>query len=501
MITQTIRNKVDALWDVFYSGGISNPLLVIEQITYLMFIHNLGQIDEDRERASKMLGMDSYDSIFNGHEEYRWSNIKSISDPTKLMKLIEEDLFPFIKTMNPNEKSAFARYMQNATFDIKSPQKLVSIIGALDKVYEEIEASEEASKDDSLGDVYEYMLDKLGSSDKLGQFRSPRQIIDMMVHFIKPTCKDMICDPACGTAGFLVAAAKYIKETQSDVLYQQDNFAHFNTSLFTGYDIDPTMLQIAAMNMMMHNIENPNISSRNGLTAPEEGQENEHDKYSVVLANPPFTGSIEKDTIAPELTAVASTTKTELLFIAQFLKLLKVGGRAAVIVPNGVLFSSSKAHVAIRKELIEKNRLQAVISMPSGVFKPYSGVSTAVLVFTKTGSGGTDKVWFYDMHNDGKSLDDKRAEISENDIPDIEARFDNLEAENDRARTEQSFMVPKDEIVANGYDLSINKYKEIVYEQEDLPSSDELIKEISELNDEYQKELAVLKSMLSGKGA
>ncbi len=496
MITQTIRNKVDALWDVFYSGGISNPLLVIEQITYLMFIHNLGQIDEDRERASKMLGMDSYDSIFNGHEEYRWSNIKSISDPTKLMKLIEEDLFPFIKTMNPNEKSAFARYMQNATFDIKSPQKLVSIIGALDKVYEEIEASEEASKDDSLGDVYEYMLDKLGSSDKLGQFRSPRQIIDMMVHFIKPTCKDMICDPACGTAGFLVAAAKYIKATQSDELYQQDNFTHFNTSLFTGYDIDPTMLQIAAMNMMMHNIENPNISSRNGLTAPEEGQENEHDKYSVVLANPPFTGSIEKDTIAPELTAVASTTKTELLFIAQFLKLLKVGGRAAVIVPNGVLFSSSKAHIAIRKELIEKNRLQAVISMPSGVFKPYSGVSTAVLVFTKTGSGGTDKVWFYDMKADGFSLDDKRSEIKDNDIPDIVNRFHNPKGEESRSRKEQSFFVPVEEIRNNDYDLSINKYKEIERVKVEYEPVSDILTRLESTEGDYLKGYSELYKML-----
>lgn len=496
MITGALKNKVDALWDIFYSGGISNPLNVIEQITYLMFIHDLGKFDEEKAKSSMMLQV-PYTSIFNDHEDYRWSKLIQISDPKVLKDTIENGVFPLIKNLNSDKKSAFSRYMKNATFKIESEQKLVSVMEAMDALYK-LEDQEIANiKDlDIRGDIYEYMLGKLAVSGDLGQFRTPRHVIAMMVELIDPSIKDTVCDPACGTAGFLIEASKYIKRKEGTNLYKPENMSHFNTSMFNGFDIDRTMLEIAAMNMMQHNIENPNIAYKNGLTVPDIGQEDEHDKYSVILANPPFKGSLDKDTISPDLKAITATSKTELLFLAQFLKLLKVGGRAAVIVPNGVLFGSSKAHLSIRKEIIEKHCLQAVISMPSGIFKPYAGVSTAILVFTKTGHGGTNKVWFYDMKADGFSLDDKRQEIDENDFPDIIERFKNLDKEEQRARTEQSFLVPKDELVANSYDLSINKYKEVIYEQEELPSSAEIMKELVELEAQYRTELDKLKSML-----
>lgn len=496
MITGTIKNKVDALWDIFYSGGISNPIEVIEQITFLMFIHDLGKLDDQKKAASELLGTD-FKSIFEGHDEYRWSNLVNITDPKRLKSIIENEIFPLIKNLNPSKESAFARYMKNAIFKIESEQKLVSVITAMEQLYQLIDEEGSAFKDnDTRGDVYEYMLGKLAVSGDLGQFRTPRHIIAMMVELVKPTVNDFICDPACGTAGFLIEAGKYLNRVHEKELYDKGNIDHYHTTMFTGYDIDRTMLEIAAMNMMQHNIEDPNINYRNGLTSPEDGVEDEKDKYTIILANPPFKGSLDKDTVAPDLKAVTATTKTELLFVAQFIKLLKIGGRAAVIVPNGVLFGSSKAHLAIRKELIEKQCLQAVISMPSGIFKPYAGVSTAILLFTKTGNGGTDKVWFYDMHADGFSLDDKRQPIEENDISDILTRYENLSEEETRARTEQSFMVPKEEIVENDYDLSINKYKEVVYEQEELPSSAEIMAELCELEEQYRKELGILKQML-----
>lgn len=518
MITGTIKNKIDAIWDIFYSGGISNPLTVIEQITYLMFIHDLGKYDE--QKAKDFLLLDRpYTSIFKDHEEYRWSNLINL-EPNLMKQTIVNGLFPLIKSLNPDKKSAFARYMRNATFKIESEAKLASILEAMNELYtlekeEEKKEKEQIAEDngeadkekknkssigDIKGDIYEYMLGKLSVSGDLGQFRTPRHIIRMMVELLDPKITDWICDPACGTAGFLVEAGKYIRKKAGTSFYGKDNNAHYNTNLFTGYDIDSTMLEIAAMNMMQHNIEDPHIAYKNGLTVPEvkEGivQEDESEKYTIILANPPFTGTLDKNTIHPDLKNVTATTKTELLFLAQFLKLLKIGGRAAVIVPSGVLFGSSKAHVQIRKELVDGNTLQAVIALPSGIFKPYSGVSTAILIFTKTGHGGTDKVWFYDMKNDGFSLDDKRQPIEENDISDIIARFKNLDKEENRQRTEQSFLVPKDEIVENNYDLSINKYKEIVYEQEELPSSAEIMAELAKLDEEYEKEFAILQDLL-----
>lgn len=523
MITGELKNKVDAIWDVFFSGGISNPLVVIQQISYLMFIHELSDIDENRQKEAQRAKR-QYTSIFDGHPEYRWNQlITNEGSPDKIRDTIANKIFPLLKTLNPNKKSAFSKYMGNAIFAIDSADKLTSIISKLNELYSELHtaASDEEKKEenrfnhkpakeiekDLKGDIYEYMLSKLAVSGTLGQFRTPRHIIQMLVEIIKPTIKDNICDPACGSAGFLIEAAKYVKEHDPESLFPPENRLHFNTTMFTGYDIDRTMLEIAAMNMMQHQIEDPNIRYKNGLTKIESvntdqfsdlslvSMEDEKDKYSVILANPPFKGAIEENTIHPDLSKYGK--KSELLFIAQFLKLLKIGGRASVIVPNGVLFGSGKAYKLIRKELVENQCLKAVISMPSGVFKPYAGVSTAVLVFTKTNNGGTSRVWFYDMKADGFSLDDKRTEIDENDIPDVISRYNNLSKEETRKRTEQSFLVPKEEIAMKDYDLSFNKYAEIVYEQEELPSSKELLNEIFSLKEEFCKELDVLKDLLN----
>ncbi len=501
MITGEIRNKIDTIWDIFFSGGISNPLKVIEQINYLMFIHELSvQDDKQKRKYERMLKLGKnvtpFVSIFTNHENCKWSNLKSMSAEDKFAN-IKDNVFPFIKNLNENKDSAFSRYMANATFDISSMQKLESIINNIDELFNTMSnlENDEKKNADIKGDVYEYMLSKLGTSKDLGQFRTPRHIIRMMVELIKPTLEDTICDPACGTAGFLVEASKYLEEKfyDTETLDQKNSSKEYQ---YTGYDVDNTMLEIAAMNMMQHGIKDPNIKYKNSLTSQQNEQDSDDSKYSIVLANPPFKGSLEAGTISPELTDVVQTSKTELLFLAKFIKILKTGGKAAVIVPDGVLFGSSKAHKNIRKQIIEHQELKAVISLPSGVFKPYSGVSTSILIFYKTEKVQSDKVWFYELKADGYSLDDKRQKVEENDIPDVISRYENLEEEINRARTEQSFFVPKAEIINNEYDLSINKYKEVIYQQEELPPSSELIKELAILKEEYCKELDILSSML-----
>lgn len=305
---------------------------------------------------------------------------------------------------------------------------------------------------------------------------------------------DTATDPACGTSGFLVSAGEYINEKYSDdISYDEKIMNHYNNDMFFGFDMDRTMLRIGAMNMMTHGIENPNIQYRDSLS----DQNTDNNKYSLVLANPPFKGSLDYDVVSSDLLRVCKTKKTELLFLALFLRILQNGGRCAAIVPDGVLFGSSNAHKAIRKAIIEDNRLEAVISMPSGVFKPYAGVSTAILIFTKTGYGGTDNVWFYDMQADGYSLDDKRTAIQDNDISDIINRFQNLEDEKTRKRTEKSFFVPKQEIVDNGYDLSINKYKVVEYKPVEYPPTSQILEEIKVLNKQIELETAELEKLLS----
>lgn len=489
MVTGELKNKIDGLWDIFAAGGIVNPLDVIEQITYLMFIHDLAEADDRKSKEAIMLGL-LHETIFkeevvigertvNG-ELLKWSVFRD-KPAGQMYSILQEWVFPFIKNLHADKDSAYSKYMSDAIFKIPTPIVLSKVVASLDGIFELIKKTDSA---DAKGDVYEYLLSKISQSGLNGQFRTPRHIIKMMVDMMQPAPEDTICDPACGTSGFLVAAGEYLKEHyREDIFFNRQKREHYMNSTFHGYDMDRTMLRIGAMNMMTHGVDNPFIEYRDSLS----DQNPDKEKYSLILANPPFKGSLDNDIVSADLLKACKTKKTELLFLALFLRMLRTAGRCACIVPDGVLFGSSAAHKAIRKEIIENNRLQAVISMPSGVFKPYAGVSTAVLVFTKVGGGGgTDKVWFYDMKADGFSLDDKRTEIKESDIPDIVARFHNLEAEKGRTRTEQSFLVEKQEIVENDYDLSINKYKKTEYVAEKYPSPKEILAEIRALEKEIQ---------------
>ena len=498
MLTGELKNKIDSLWEIFWTGGLTNPLDVIEQMTYLMFIHDLDTTDNLRAKESAMLGL-PYQSIFTDEvqigdrtidgKQLKWSVFHDM-DAGRMYTVMQEWVFPFIKGLHGDKNSAYSKYMGDAIFKLPTPLMLSRVVDSMDAIYDMMDALHET---DTKGDIYEYLLSKLSQSGVNGQFRTPRHIIRMMVDMLAPKPGDVICDPACGTSGFLVSAGDYLKEHhKAEVLFDRAGKDHYMNHMFHGYDMDRTMLRIGAMNMMTHGIDNPFIEYRDSLSDqnPDSGM------YSLILANPPFKGSLDYDAVSADLLKVCKTKKTELLFLALFLRMLKTGGRCACIVPDGVLFGSSTAHKAIRKELIDGNRLEAVISMPSGVFKPYAGVSTAVLVFTKTGHGGTDQVWFYDMKADGYSLDDKRTAVAENDIPDIVARFHNLEAEAGRERTEQSFLVPADEIRENDYDLSINKYKKTEYVPVEYPPTSEILANIKELEAEIQKELAELEAML-----
>ena len=484
MITGELRNKIDRIWEIFWTGGITNPLDVIEQFTYLLFIKQLDDVETTKENEANFLGVE-YETMFPGESQrYRWSKFKNLGSADEMYELVSNKVFPFIKNLHQDGDSAYARYMGDAIFKIPTAAMLSKIVDGIDKL--------ELGDEDSKGDLYEYLLSKVATAGTNGQFRTPRHIIKMMVALVKPKPDDTIIDPAMGSAGFLIEAQKYLRENHADMFLNQKLCEHFNNTMFYGNDMDRTMLRIGAMNMLLHGVENPNISYRDSLSE----QNTDEEKYSLVLANPPFKGSLDYEAVSADLLKITKTKKTELLFLALFLRILKKGGRAAVIVPDGVLFGSSNAHKQIRKEIIDNNKLDAVISMPSGVFKPYAGVSTAILIFTKTGSGGTDKVWFYDMKTDGRSLDDKRQPIAENDIPDIIARYNNLEAENDRKRTEQSFFVPVEDIIANEYDLSINKYKEVVYETVQYESTEVIMGKIEALEKEIQAEMVELKKLL-----
>ena len=535
MVTGAIKNKVDKIWTDIWAGGITNPLTVIEQLTYLMFIRSLDEKELSIEEFENMTG-ERVEHIFPASEagqSMRWSHFKD-KEPREIFLTMQQRVFPAIKKMKygrlpdfdengelmevlgqyeqakqkaeasgqqlsaqkaaalkeEDEKAqntAFARYMDYAMFLIPTPQVLQKIITGLEDLY-----IHDVADLDMQGDLYEHMLSKLATAGQNGQFRTPKHIREMMVELVQPTPDDLICDPACGTAGFLVSSAQYLRAHYEDAM-TPEQWQQFQGPMFTGFDTDRTMLRISAMNLMLHSITNPVIDYQDSVSK----QNAICGKYTVCLANPPFKGTVDAESINDDLKAVTNTKKTELLFLALFLRMLQTGGRCACIVPDGVLFGSSKAHQSIRKELVEHHQLRAVISMPSGVFKPYAGVSTAVLVFTKTGAGGTEKVWFYDMKADGYSLDDKRTDVKENDIPDIIARFHNLAAEADRRRTEQSFFVPKEEIAANGYDLSINKYKQTEYVPVEYPSTQEILAELNRMEAEIQKGLKELEGMVS----
>ncbi len=514
MVTGELKNRIDGLWEIFWTGGLTNPLDVIEQITYLMFIRDLDDSDNLRAKESAMLGL-PFTSVFADEvtlgdrkidgRQLKWSVFRDFP-AGRMYSVMQEWVFPFIKNLHGDKNSAYSKYMDDAIFKLPTPLMLSKVVDALDEIYK---LMNENQSSDVRGDVYEYLLSKIASAGVNGQFRTPRHITRMMVELTDPKADDVIADPACGTSGFLVSAAEYLKENRKqEIFFDREKKDHYMNRMFHGYDMDRTMLRIGAMNMMTHGIDNPFIEYRDSLS----DQNPDKDKYSLILANPPFKGSLDAEIVSQDLLKVCKTKKTELLFLALFLRMLRVGGRCACIVPDGVLFGSSTAHKAIRKALIEENRLEAVISMPSGVFKPYAGVSTGILIFTKTGHGGTDKVWFYDMQADGYSLDDKRSPVAENDIPDIIKRFRNLaspsgrggdaeggDGEGARKRTEKSFFVPKDEIVGNDYDLSINKYKQTEYKPVEYPPTGEIMAELRSLEAEIKTAMDELETMLEEK--
>ena len=489
MITGELRNKIDRVWDLFWSGGISNPLEVIEQLTYLLFIRRLDELQTQAERKARITGRGIEDPRFlPGQEHLRWQNFKQ-EPPQEMYRTVAEEVFPFLQTLGqmPNgEESTYSVHMRDARFTVPSPSLLARVVDLLDEI--------PMDSRDTNGDLYEYLLSKLATSGTNGQFRTPRHIIETMVRLMEPTPEDTIIDPACGTAGFLVAASEYLREEHPEAFRDERLRHHFHHGMFHGYDFDSTMLRIGSMNMLLHGVESPDIQYRDSLS---QGAAEDQHTFSLILANPPFAGSLDYESASAELQRMVKTKKTELLFLALFLRLLKPGGRAAVIVPDGVLFGSTKAHRTLRRELVEEQKLDAVVKLPSGVFKPYAGVSTAILLFTKTDSGGTDDVWFYDVRADGFSLDDKRSPVEQNDLPDLVKRWGKrATTERERGRTEQSFLVPKQEIVEQDYDLSLNRYKEIEVQEEEHRDPLEIIAEIRALEQEIAAGLDELEGML-----
>ena len=511
MLTGDIKSQIDRIWDAFWSGGISNPLEVIEQITYLLFLRRLDDLHTLEENKSARLKKpmerrvfpDGNDPKGRPYDDLRWSRFKHFA-PAEMYTVVGEHVFPFLRALG-RRRSTYAHHMKDARFTIPTPALLAKVVDLLDQVPMEDR--------DTKGDLYEYMLGKIASAGQNGQFRTPRHIIRLMVEMTAPTPKDVICDPACGTCGFLVAAGEYLREHHPEILRDAKQKAHFHQQAFHGFDFDNTMLRIGSMNMLLHGVENPDIRYRDSLAQDHAGEE---ERYTLVLANPPFAGSLDYENTAKDLQQIVKTKKTELLFLALFLRLLKPGGRAAVIVPDGVLFGSSNAHKTLRRMLIEEQKLDAVISLPGGVFKPYAGVSTAILLFTKTNSGGTDQVWFYDCEADGWSLDDKRTpllpedklgavpttalsadEHAKNNLPDILARWQQRDGkERKRPRTAQSFCVPKADLVAQGYDLSLNRYKEVVHEEVEHRPPQEILADLAKLEAEIQQGMKELEGML-----
>ncbi|MBI2801421.1 MAG: N-6 DNA methylase [Gammaproteobacteria bacterium] len=555
MITGTIKSQIDQIWNAFWSGGISNPLEVIEQITFLLFLRRLDDLHTLEENKSAQLKRPMARRVFpegtdargRSYDDLRWSRFKHFA-PSEMFTVMAEHVFPYLRTLGGDD-STYAHHMKDARFTIPTPALLAKVVDLLDAVPMEDR--------DTKGDVYEYMLGKIASAGQNGQFRTPRHIIRLMVELTAPQPTDVICDPACGTAGFLVTAGEYLRERHPNLLHDAKLREHFHHHMFHGFDFDNTMLRIGSMNMLLHGVENPDIRYRDSLA---QDHAIDAEKYTLVLANPPFAGSLDYENTAKDLLQIVKTKKTELLFLALFLRLLKPGGRAAVIVPDGVLFGSSNAHKTLRKILVEEQKLDAVISLPGGVFKPYAGVSTAILLFTKTNSGGTDHVWFYDVQADGWSLDDKRTpllpedllgpvpsrhfdtssrhsdvipafagrnpeteppglrlsperrvltleEHAKNNLPDILARWRCLspsplagegrgEGEMNRPRTAQSFCVPKADIAAQGYDLSLNRYKEVVHAEVAHRPPREILKALGQLEAEIQQGMKELEGML-----
>ena len=506
MLNPAIRSKIDALWDKFWSGGIANPLVAMEQISYLLFMRRLDAEDRKRAEDAEWLGK-KYASIFEGHEECRWSQFRHLPGAEMLAK-VRDEAFTFIKGLG-GEGHHFSRHMGDAVFIVPKPSLLVEAVSIIDDIYEEIERERSDNGQtfqDTQGDIYEHLLSEIASAGKNGQFRTPRHIIQMICHLVDPRLGNEVCDPACGTGGFLLGAYQHILTQHTspelrqvdengmerglvgDRLTDERQWQALREKTFFGYDFDTTMVRIGLMNLMLHGIDQPNLGYRDTLSKRYD----EQDRYDAVLANPPFKGSIDKGDINEDLKL--KTTKTELLFVNRIINLLRIGGRAGVIVPDGVLFGSSKAHRDLRKMLVETCELQAVVKMPAGVFKPYAGVSTAILVFVK--GGQTEQVWFYNMEADGYSLDDKRDKIEANDIPDVLSRWKKRDAKKDTDRKAKAFFVPVAEIRDNKYDLSINRYKEIEYEEVEYDPPKVILGKLRALEGDIRKDLDKLEGML-----
>lgn len=518
MITGQLKSKIDKLWEEFWTGGITNPLTVIEQITFLMYARLL-DMNETSDEKKALRTKKPFARRFNDEQQnIRWQNLKHIESADVLLSTIRDQLFPYFKTVN-NTNTLFTEFMKDAQLMVQKSSLLMKAVKMVDEL--------PLDKGDTKGDLYEYLLSKLTTAGINGQFRTPRHIIRAMVDLMDPVATDRICDPACGTAGFLSTAYEFMLqkysskagtitekiinekgEEETQTLYTGDLLAehrkHVDTNMFHGFDFDATMLRIAAMNLVMHGVAEPDIHYQDTLSQrfTERHPNAANEGFDIVLANPPFKGSLDEEDVAPELLRMVKTKKTELLFVALILRMLKIGGRAAVIVPDGVLFGSSNAHQQLREELIERNQLEAIISLPSGVFKPYAGVSTAIMIFTK--GGQTDQVWFYDLTADGYSLDDKRTPIQDNDLPDLIAQYEKYRKAREAGKNtkewkdkkQKAFLVDKADIAAQKYDLSINRYKEVVYQEETYAPPKEILKELKKLEQEIMQDLYELEAML-----
>ncbi len=517
MLTAALRSRVDALWDKFWSGGIANPLTAIEQISYLLFMRRLDALDEKRrgdaeflKRAFKSLYAGTYtDRAGKRHprEHLRWSKFRHLPAEAMLAH-VRDDVFPFIKTLDSGGE-VFSRYMQDAVFIIPKASLLVEAVAIIDDIYAELERERQGAGQtfqDVQGDLYEYLLSEIASAGKNGQFRTPRHIIQMIVSLVDPKLGEEICDPACGTGGFLLGAYQHILTQHTsaehrfigedgierglvgDRLTDPRQWVALKEKTFYGYDFDATMVRIGLMNLLLHGIDHPQLGYMDTLSKRFA----EKERYDVVLANPPFKGSIDKGDINEELRL--KTTKTELLFVNRIMNLLRVGGRAGVIVPDGVLFGSSNAHKDLRKMLVEECELQGIVKLPAGVFKPYAGVSTAVLIFSK--GSKTEHVWYYDMQADGWSLDDKREKVAENDIPDVIARWKAKDPDKDADRTAKAFYVPISAIVENGFDMSLNTYRRLNAVTTTVEPPQQIIERLRVLEREISTDLDSLELLL-----
>ncbi|CUO86897.1 HsdM family class I SAM-dependent methyltransferase [Parabacteroides distasonis] len=497
MITGEKKHQVDNIWQIFWNSGFTQPSAIFEQITYLLFMKMLDEKQLEKESVANLTGDKLLNPTFPEgdwhnpstdqdvpYNELRWHIFKEF-EPSYMLNRVRNDVFIFLRSIG-GTGSAYSKAMEDTVFQITNARLLSRVVEGIEEL-----ASDGA---DMMGDVYEYMLGKMAASGTNGQFRTPRHIIRMMVELMKPTLDDTICDPAMGSAGFLMEAAKYIQEHQSDELLNIETINRFRCEIFHGSDSDASMMRIGCMNMMLHDVDEPQLYYRNSLS----DENNDANKYTLCLANPPFAGSLDQDDIAQTLKAAVKTKKTELLFLALMMRMLQSGGRCASVVPDTVLTGDAQAYKTIRSALVDNHCLQAVITMPSGVFQPYSGVSTAIIIFTKTGTGGTDKVWFYDMHADGFSLTTQRTPTPErNDIPDIISRFHSLEAEANRNRKEQSFFVSADEIRANGYDLSYKRYHEVEREAVVYDAPEVIIARMEERQKAIDAAFAEFKKLLN----